>query len=165
MVLYKDFQPWEKPRVRYCQLTAKPWLFSIQGRLSESFRLMAAKTLKICIAYRQWRSTFLEGEENQNTKRKIKSSVFSGFGNGISRDWERKATTERFATGRFWPFTRKISSVGKDQVNNWEFYILEITPIVCFCSVSIHFLSWALAPTHFTIFIWGLSTLLFSFIN
>ena len=28
--------------------------------------------------------TFLEGEENQNAKRKTESHVFSGFGNGIS---------------------------------------------------------------------------------
>lgn len=45
--------------------------------------------------------TFLEGEENQNTERKRESFIF----NGISRGWERKSITERFATGRFWPFT------------------------------------------------------------
>ena len=30
--------------------------------------------------------TFLAGEENQNTERETESYVFSGFGNGISRD-------------------------------------------------------------------------------
>ena len=45
--------------------------------------------------------TFLEGGENQNTKRKTESFIF----NGISRGWERKLITGRFATGRFWPFT------------------------------------------------------------
>ena len=63
----------------------------------------------------------------------------SGFGDDISNDWERKSTTGRFVTDRFWPCTRHISSVGKDQVNNWEFCELKITPIVCFCSVSTHF--------------------------
>ena len=64
--------------------------------------------------------TFQEGKENRCAKRKTESYVFSGFGNGISRGWERKSTTGRFATGRFWPFTWKIS-VGKDKVNKWEF--------------------------------------------
>ena len=40
---------------------------------------------------------FLEGEENQNTKIKTESYVFSGLGNGISRGWEQKSTAERFA--------------------------------------------------------------------
>ena len=100
--------------------TAKPSLFSIQGRLSESFRIMAATALKN--PYRLQTVTFkpfLEGEENQNTKRKTESYVLSGFGNDISH----------------------------------------------FCGVSTHFLSWALALTHFTIFIRGLSILSFSFIN
>ena len=42
------------------------------------------------------------------------------------------AAAGRFATGRFWPGTWMISSVGKDQFNNWEFCILKIRPIVCF---------------------------------
>ena len=57
--------------------------------------------------------TFLEGEENQYTKRKTESCVFSGFGVSISLGWERKSTTGRFATGRFWSFTsltRELSS-------------------------------------------------------
>ena len=109
--------------------------------------------------------TFLEKEENPNTERKTKDNVFSGFDDGISRDWERKSTAGRFATGRFWPCIWKISSVSKDQVNYWKFCILKIMPMVCFCGVPTHFSRWALAPTHFAIFIWGLSILLFSFIN
>ena len=80
------------------------------------------------------------GEENQNTGRKIKSYVLSGLGNGVSRGWEGKSTTGRFATHEFWPLTRKISSVGKDLVNKWEFSVLKITSIVCFWSVLTHFL-------------------------
>ena len=72
--------------------------------------------------YRLPTVTFIEGEENQNTKRKTESYVFSGFDNGISRGWERQSTTGRFAAGLFWPCTWKISSVGKDQLNNWEFW-------------------------------------------
>ena len=72
--------------------------------------------------YRLPTVTFLEGEENQNTKRKTESYVFSGFDNGISRGWERQSTTGRFAAGLFWPCTWKISTVGKDQLNNWEFW-------------------------------------------
>ena len=72
--------------------------------------------------YRLPTVTFIEGEENQNTKRKTESYVFSGFDYGISRGWERQSTTGRFAAGLFWPCTWKISSVGKDQLNNWEFW-------------------------------------------
>ena len=96
--------------------------------------------------------TFLEGEEYQNTKRKTESYVFLGFGNSISRSWERKSTTKRFATGRFWPCTWKISC------------ILKIRPIVCFCSDSTHVFILS-APTHFTIFIRGLPILLISLIK
>ena len=81
-------------------------------------------------AYREWRSNFLRKEKNQNTKWKTESYVFSGFGSGISRGWERKSTSGRFSTGRLWPFTRMISSAGKDQFNTWEFFILKIRPIV-----------------------------------
>ena len=74
--------------------------------------------------------TFLEGEENQYTKRKTENCVFSGFDVSISLGWEWKSTTGRYATGRFWPFTWKTSSVGKDKVNEWEFCKLKITTIV-----------------------------------
>ena len=71
-------------------------------------------------------------------KEKTESHVFSGFGNGISCGWERKSTTRRFATSRFWPCTWKISSDGKVQFNNWQFCILKIRPIICFWSDSTH---------------------------
>ena len=76
--------------------------------------------------------TFLEGEENQYTKRKTKSCVFSGFCVSIYLSWEWKSTTGRFAIGQFWPFTWKTSSVGKDRVNKWEFCKLKIMTVVIF---------------------------------
>ena len=94
------------------------------------FGFKTDETLKIRIAYRQRRSNFPRG----GRKRKFGKCVFSGFGNDISRGWERKSTTERFATGRSWPCTWKISFVGKDQFNNWQFCILKMRLIVCFCS-------------------------------
>ena len=63
---------------------------------------------------------------------KTVSYVSSGFGDGISRGLERSWMNVRFATDRFWPFTRKTSSVGKDKVIRWEFCKLKITPIVIF---------------------------------
>ena len=39
-------------------------------------------------------------------------------------------TTEGFTTGRFWLFTWKTSSVGKDKANKSEFCKLKITTIV-----------------------------------
>ena len=92
-------------------------------------------------AYRQWRWNFLRKEKYQNTKWKTESYVFSGFSNGISRGWERKSTTGRFAIGRLWPFTWMISSAGKDQFNTWEFCILKIRPIV-FVVIQRMFSSW-----------------------
>ena len=112
-------------------------------------------------AYRQWRSNFPRIERKPKYGKKTDSYVFSGFVYGISRGWEQKSTTGRFVTGRFWPCTSKISSVGEDQVNNGEFCTLKITPIVCFCSVSLIFSSWVLAPMPCTIFIRGLSILYF----
>ena len=85
--------------------------------------------------------TFLEREENQYTKRKTESYVFSGFGVSISLDWEWKLTTRRFVTGQFWPFTWKTSFVGKDKVNKWGFCKLKITIIIGFVCIhdSMHF--------------------------
>ena len=75
---------------------------------------------------------FLTSTGIQYTKRKTESYVFSGFGVGISRGWEWKSTAERFATGRFWPFTWKTSFVGKDKVTKWEFCKWKITTTVVF---------------------------------
>ena len=87
----------------------------------------------------KWTRTFLEREENQNVERKTESYIFRGLCNGIYCGWEQRSTSGRFATGWLWLCAWEISSVGKDQVNNREFCILKITPIVCFCSVSMHF--------------------------
>ena len=108
--------------------TAKPSRFSIQVVCRSFSRIMAAKK-SVSLADNEVQ-TFLEREENQHTKRKTESFVFSGFGVSISLVWEWKSTTERFATNRFWPFTWKTSSVGKGKVNEWEFCKLKITTIV-----------------------------------
>ena len=136
-------------------------------RLSELSRILAAK--HSCV----WTSltdngvqTFQEGEENQYTKRKTESYVFSGFGVSISLGWEWGSTTERFATNRFWPSTWKASSVGKDKVNKWEFCKLKITTIEVFVIMMQRiFSSWEFAPTHSTIVIRGLSIHSFSLID
>ena len=87
------------------------------------------------VLYRQRRSNF---SRRQCPKRKTDSYVVSGCDNGISRGWERKSMAERLVTGRVWPCTWKMSSVGKDLVKNWEICVLKITPIVWFCNVSTH---------------------------
>ena len=56
--------------------------------------------------------------ESHNPLISFRNYVFSGFGNGISRGWERKSISGRFATGRFWPCTWTISFHGKDQENS-----------------------------------------------
>ena len=67
--------------------------FSIQGRLSECSRIMAAKTLKNPYGISDIQ-IFLKEEVNQNTKRKNRY-VFSALGNGISHRWERKSIAGR----------------------------------------------------------------------
>ena len=155
-VLYKDFQPWGKPQnaifFHVCLISPiSCWYVTRLSRHSvrltkeqqslhhsqskvvcrNIFELWLLENWNIRIeAYREWRSNFLRREKNQNTKWKTESYVFCGFGSGISRGWERKSTTGRFATGRLWPFTRMISSAGKDQFNTWEFFILKIRSIV-----------------------------------
>ena len=71
-----------------------PSPFSIQGLLSEFSQFMAAETLINSLSLTDNDAqTFLEGEENQCTKKKkTESYVFSGFGNCISCGWERKST-------------------------------------------------------------------------
>ena len=71
------------------------------------FGLWLLKHLNIRIVYWQWRSIVPRG----GRKLKVTYSV-------VSRSWERKSRTGRFATGRFWPFTWKTSSTGKDRVNS-----------------------------------------------
>ena len=155
-VLYKYFQPWGKPQnaifFHVCLISPiSCWYVTRLSRHSvrltkeqqslhhsqskvvcrNIFELWLLENWNIRIdAYRGWRSNFLRKEKNQNTKWKTESYVFSGFDSGISRGWERKSTTGRFATGRLRPFTRMISSAGKDQFNTWEFCILKIRPIV-----------------------------------
>ena len=86
--------------------TAKFTPFSIQGRLLEFFSDYGCQTTEKSVLPRESDvQTFLEGRENQNTERKTESCVSSGFGNGISRGWERKLTTRIFVTSRFWPCT------------------------------------------------------------
>ena len=94
---------------------------------------MAAKTLKKSVLLTDSDiQTFLEGEENQYTKGKNESYIFSGFSNGVSCCWERKSTTGRFAISWFWPFIWKTSSVAKDNLNKSEFCKFKIIPIFIF---------------------------------
>ena len=78
------------------------------------FGLWQLKHWKIRIAYRQWRSNFPRRGRKPKYGKKTESWVLSGFGNGVSRGWERKLTTGRFATNRFLTVTWKISPVAKD---------------------------------------------------
>ena len=148
-------------------MNGKAFTILITSCLSELSWIMVAKTLKKSVSLTDNEvQTFLEGEENQYTKRKTESYVFSGFGDSISLGWEWGSTTGRFATNRFWSSTWKTSSVGKDKVNKWEFCKLKITTIEVFVIMMQRiFSSWEFAPTHSTIVIRGLSIHSFSFID
>ena len=92
---------------------------------------MAAKTLKIRIADRQV-ETFLEGEENQYTKRKTESYIFSGFGVSISPGWEWNRQLVDLLLTNFGRLPERPLLSVKDKGNNWEFCKLKITTIVVF---------------------------------
>ena len=82
-------------------------------------RLWRLEHWKLHIARRQWRSNSpRRGRKPYIRKRKTYSHIFSGFGNDVSRGWQRKSTTRRFAADRLLPFTWKTPSVGKNKVNN-----------------------------------------------
>ena len=95
------------------------------------------KHWKVRIVYRQWRSNFPKGEENQNTKRKTESYVLFCFGKGICCRWE--STTRRFATSHFFLCTWKISSVGKDRVKKLRILYIKDFAHCCFCNELMQF--------------------------
>ena len=80
------------------------------------------KHWKICIAYRKWRSNLPRRRRKPKYGKKTESFVISGFGHGVTRGWERKSPIGGFASSRFWPCAWKISPVGKDQDDSWEFF-------------------------------------------
>ena len=88
-------------------------------------------------AYRQWRWNFLRKEKYQNTKWKTESYVFSGFSNGISRGYERKSTTGRFAIADY----GRLPEWFLPPVRTNLFCILKIRPIV-FVVIQRMFSSW-----------------------
>ena len=147
--------------------TAKPSPFLIQGSLSESSQIMAAKTLKNQFVQTvRDIQTFLWGEENQYTKRKTENYVFGGFGNGISRGWERKSTSGRFARGCFGRLPGRFLLSVRTKSMNENFANWKLRPLLFLLLwFNAFFPSWALAPTHCPIFVRELSIHLFSFIN
>ena len=85
-----------------CWMNGKTFTISIQNRLSEFSRIMAAKktqkypySLQIARLNFPWRGT------KSDAKRKTESYEFIGSYSGISRGWEWKSATGRFAAGRF----------------------------------------------------------------
>ena len=120
------------------------------------------KHWKIRISYKQWHSNFPRRRRKPKYIRKTESYVFSGFGNGISRRWEWKSTTGRFAPTQFWVCTRKILPVGKEKVDNWEFEHWKLRPLLFSLWFKAFFI---LSPSANTVFIRELSILLLSFVN
>ena len=145
------------PLVQVDEWTAKSLRFSF-GR--DFVGLCLLKCWKNRIAYGKWRSNFLEPKyENKNWNLRFQWLWWQHL--IISTEID----IVRFATGRFQPSTSKISSFSKDKVDLWEIFTLKITPIVVFVAIQRIVLSWALASTHFTILIRGMSIVLLSFVN
>ena len=68
--------------------TVKPSRFLIQVVYRSFLKLWRLNTKRSVSLTDSEAQTFLEGEENQYTKRKTESYVFSGFGVSISLGWE-----------------------------------------------------------------------------
>ena len=122
--------------------TAKPSPFSIQGRLSKFFGPWPLKHWKIRIVHRQRRLNFLRmGRKLKYVQKKQKLRIqwlWQWYFSRLSTKIDSWKICHRPILA---VYLKKISSVGKDQVNNWEFCVSKITPIVCFCSVSTLFSS------------------------
>ena len=58
-----------------------------------------------------------------------------------------------YASSDFGRVSEKISSIGKEKVNNWEFCEVEVTPTVCFVLFQRILSSQALSPMHLTTFL------------
>ena len=110
-----------------------PSPFSIQGLLSEFSQFMAAETLINFLSLTDNDAqTFLEGEENQCTKKKTESYVFSGFGNCISCGWERKSTGRFGRLPERFPLSARKKSIN-DNCNAFSFrnddlFYLQLSP-------------------------------------
>ena len=179
---YKDFQPWEKPWQhtwknilvftcvwyrqsaaysplaplgRVDQWTTKPSQFSILSSLSEFFADYGCQNTEYSVSLTDSDvQAFLEREEHQIRKEKAKVTYSVALVVAFLR-LRTKTTNERFATNWFWPCIWKISFVGKDKINNWEFCILKFLSMVCFCSVPTHFFTLSLSANALLRFLSG----------
>ena len=115
-------------------------------------RLWRLEHWKLHIAHRQWRSNSpRRGRKPYIRKRKTYSHIFSGFGNGFSRGWQRNRHLEDLPQTDFCRLPEILLLSERTKSIN-EFYKLKITLIVVFViTIQRMFPSWALAPTHCTI--------------
>ena len=117
---------------------------------------MAANTEKSVSLTNSDVQTFLEGKENQYTKRKTESYVLSGLSNSISCRWERKSATGILPQAHL-AVTWKISSVGKDKVDEREYCALKVTSIIVFViMIQRIFPFWAFSVNPLCDFYWGI---------
>ena len=146
--------------------TAKPSLFSIQGRLSKCFGLRLLKHLKN--PYRLQTVTFKLSYELKKTKIRIeKPKVTLSVALVISfleaesenRQLEDLLQADSGRVPERFPLSVRTKSITENFVYG------KLRPLFVFIVFQRIFSSWALAPTHFTIITRGLSILLFSFIN
>ena len=122
------------------------WLMNDQG-LQHSQSMVVCRNLrglwvlkhwKIRIVYRQWCSNFLRWRRakirNENPKVTYLLALVK-----VVLVAENENDSWKICQRPLLAIYLKISSVGKDKVNNLEFCILKITPIFVFCSKSTHF--------------------------
>ena len=113
--------------------------------------------LKVCIAYRHWRSKFPRSGKNQNTKSYL----------ALVRIFlvaELKSATGRFGTGRLWPCIWANFFWGTEKSITKNLWIISYTHFF-FVMIQRIFSSWALLPSHFTTFLADCESLFVSCLN
>ena len=116
--------------------------FSIQGRLSEFFRIWLLKHWKILVAYRRWRSNFPRRGRKPNHGKKTESYVFSCFGNGIFQAEKENRQLEDLPQADFgYVPERFLLSVTTKSINE-NFVYWKLRPSFGFVLFQRIFLSW-----------------------
>ena len=146
--------------------TAKPSPFSIQGSLLDFSQITAAKTLKNLYFLQTVTSKLsYKGKKTNTRKEKLKITysvalvmAFLAAENENRQQGELPQANFGRVPERFLLSVR-TKSITKNFVH-WK-----LRPLFVLVMFQHMFSSWALAPTRFTIFIQGMSILLFSFIG
>ena len=128
------------------------------------FGLWLRKHRKIRIAYRQWRSNSPSRGKTKIRSEKPKVTYSAALVMAFLAAENENRQLENMLQAAFGCLPERFLSVRTKSITE-TFECWKLGPLFVFVVIQSMFPSWALTPTHFTIFIRGLSILLFSFTN